>query len=136
MRDSLSALRLLFCMLAAFVLAAPITTDAQTHSNSGDISGIYLLYREGDLGGKVVASMRITTALPDGRFSIGNAVPTGNPSLDWKGTGVLEGAGGHYSWIFNNGKRGMTTFRIDRFGNLHGKVRGPGVNWDYVARKQ
>ena len=117
------------------VLVFQALSCAHTRPRPVDITGNYVLYREGDLLGKVVGYMRIS-AQRGSQFSIGIASPTGDPTQDWKGDGVIEGAGGYYGWVFNDGKRGRTTFRIDNSGNLHGKVRGSGINWDYVARRQ
>lgn len=108
---------------------------AHTRPKPGDITGNYVLYREGDMFGKVAGHMRISQRYGN-KFSIGIANPTGNPAMDWQGKGVIEGAGGYYDWVFNDGKKGRTTFRIDKSGNLHGNVRGSGINWDYVARRQ
>jgi hypothetical protein len=83
--------------------------------------------------GKVVGYMKIS-AQRGSKFSIGIASPTGNPTQDWKGDGVVKGDEGYYDWVFTDGKKGRTTFNIDEAGNLHGKVRGSGINWDYVAR--
>ncbi len=119
----------------AVALVFPALTGAQTHVGPANITGNYVLYREGDLLGKVVGYMRIS-AQRGSQFSIGIASPTGNPTQDWQGKGVVEGAGGYYDWVFTDGKKGRTTFRIDKSGNIHGMVRGSGINWDYVARRK
>jgi hypothetical protein len=100
-----------------------------------DIIGTYALYREGDRSGNVVGYMRITQQ-NNQNFSIGIANPTGNPCVDWQGTGEVSGNSGFYSWKFSDGKQGQTTFSIDGEGNLHGHVQGSGINWRYVARRQ
>lgn len=56
--------------------------------------------------------------------------------MDWKGSGADNKNKGYYDWVFTDGKKGRTTFRIDKSGNLHGKVRGSGINWDYVACRE
>jgi len=122
-------------MVVFMVSLFPALICAQMNLRPADIIGRYALYREGDLLGKVVGHMEIS-AQKGRQFSIGIASPTGNPALDWQGNGVLRGAGGYYDWVFKDGKRGRTTFTIDRSGNIHGKVRGSGINWDYVARRQ
>lgn len=61
--------------------------------------------------------------------------PTGNPAYDWTGRGKVTGNSGSYTWRFEDGKTGQTTFRVDKAGNLHGQVRGSGINWDYIGRK-
>ena len=108
---------------------------AHTRPRPVDITGNYALYREGNMLGKVEGYMLISQQNGN-QFSIGIASPTGNPTQDWQGKGVVKGAGGYYDWVFTDGKKGRTTFIIDKSGNLHGKVRGSGLNWDYVARKQ
>ena len=106
-----------------------------THLSPLDISGNYVLYREGDLLGKVAGYMRISEQHGN-QFLIGIVHPTGDPVMDWKGSGVLNGNKGYYDWAFKDGKKGRTTFRIDKSGNLHGMVRGSGINWDYVAQRE
>lgn len=108
----------------------PALASAQTRN----ITGNYALYQKGNTG-KVVGHMRIS-GQSGNKFSIGIASPTGNPANDWEGEGVIEGSGGYYSWRFKDGKTGRTTFSIDQAGNLHGQVRGSGINWDYVARRK
>ena len=104
-------------------------------SVQANIAGNYALFKEGDLNGKCVGHMNIGH-LQNGQFVIGIAAPSGNPATDWQGKGILQGNSGYYTWVFKNGKKGRTTFSIDKSGNIHGKVRGSGVNWDYVARRQ
>ena len=70
------------------------------------------------------------------QFLISIAYPTGDPAIDWKGSGVVNGNTGYYDWVFTDGKKGRTTFRIDKSGNLHGYVKGSDLNWKYVARRQ
>jgi len=36
--------------------------------------------------------------------------------------------------VFGDGKKGRTTFTVDKAGNLNGKVRGSSLDWDYFAR--
>lgn len=67
------------------------------------------------------------------QFLISIAYPMGDPAMDWKGSGVVNGNNGFYDWVFTDGKKGRTTLRIDKSGNLHGMVRGSGISWDYVA---
>ena len=100
-----------------------------------DITGLYVLYREGDLNGKVLAKMRITNQRANS-FQVGNTRRTGNPARDWQGRGFINGAEGYYDWEFKDGKRGRTIFVFDRNGNLHGQVRGTRINWDYVAQRK
>jgi len=111
------------------------STKSTTHSTSLDFSGTYVLYREGDLLGKVVGYMRIGEQRGN-QFLIGTAYPTGDAKKDWNGSGVVAGSEGYYDWVFTDGKKGRTTFMIDKAGNLHGKVRGSGINWDYVAQRE
>jgi len=111
------------------------STKSTTHSTPLDISGYYVLYREGDLFGEVVGYMRIGEQRGN-QFLIGIAYPTGDAEKDWNGSGVVEGYKGYYDWVFTDGKKGRTTFSIDTSGNLHGKVRGSGINWDLVAQRE
>lgn len=113
----------------------PAVPPTDKQAAAPDIAGTYLLYREGDMHGRVLAKMRIKDQ--EGRlFKIGIAVPTGDPARDWQGRGLIRGAEGLYDWGFGDGKRGRTTFFIDNAGYLHGQVRGSGINWDYVALRQ
>jgi len=109
--------------------------ESMTHPSPLDISGNYVLYREGDLLGKVAGYMRISEQHGN-QFLISIAYPTGDPAMDWKGSGVVNGNKGYYDWMFTDGKKGRTTFRIDKSGNLHGMVRGSRINWDYVAQRE
>lgn len=120
-------------MVGAILIALvfPAAAGAQAHN----LVGNYTLYREGDLGGKVVGYMRISSQHGN-QFSIGTSVPTGNPALDWQGNGELIGNRGSYFWKFQDGKQGRTTFTINKAGNLHGHVQGSGLNWQYVARRE
>jgi hypothetical protein len=106
-----------------------------SNPNPLDISGYYVLYREGDLFGKVVGHMKIGEQHGN-QFLIGIAYPTGDAEKDWNGSGAVDGYKGYYDWVFTDGKTGRTTFRLDAAGNLHGKVRGSGINWDYVAQRE
>ena len=108
---------------------------AHTRPRPVDITGNYILYREGEMFGKVVGYMNISSQR-GGQFSIGITVPTGNPAMDWQGSGEIMGNRGFYSWKFDDGKQGRTTFTIDKAGNLHGHVQGSGINWKYVARRE
>lgn len=82
--------------------------------------------------GKVEGYMRISQQ--DGnKFSIGIAAWTGNPVKDWQGNGEITGNSGFYSWRFDDGKQGRTTFTIGNEGNIHGHVQGLEINWKYVA---
>lgn len=120
-------------MVAATLIA--LVLPASAIAQAPNFVGNYTLYREGDLGGKVVGYMRISSQQGN-RFSIGISVPTGNPALDWQGNGELVRNSGFYKWKFQDGKRVRTTFSIDRAGNVHGHVQGSGLNWKYVARRQ
>jgi len=119
-------------MVIVGALVSPAATSGQLRLGPVDMTGNYVLYRAGNMYGTVVGYMRITEQRGN-QFSVGIAVPSGNPSQDWKGNGVINGLEGYYDWVFGDGKRGRTTFRIDQAGNLHGVVRGSGVNWDYEA---
>jgi len=125
---------LIFKCTAAGILLV-LMLPALAWSQPPNIAGTYVLYREGDLLGKVVGHMRIIQQ--DGnKFSIGIASRTGNPAMDWQGNGEITGNNGSYAWRFDDGKQGQTAFTIDRQGNLHGHVQGSGVDWKYVACKQ
>lgn len=100
-----------------------------------NLTGTYALYQKGKESKGVVGYMRITRQQGNS-FSIGNASPTGNPAYDWTGQGSINGNSGYYTWRFEDGKTGKTTFTVDNAGNLHGQVWGSGVNWGYIARKQ
>lgn len=121
-------------IMVAVSLFFSMMACAPFHVKPVNISGDYVLYQEGDLSGKIAGHMRITSQ-QNGQFLIGIANPTGNPITDWQGKGVVEGTEGYYDWFFNDGKWGRTIFSIDESGNIHGKVRGSGLNWDYIARR-
>jgi hypothetical protein len=125
---------LIFKWIIAGVLSVLIL-PALVGSQTPNITGTYVLYREGDLFGKVVGYMRISQQNSN-KFSIGIAARTGNPAMDWHGNGEINGNRGFYSWRFDDGKQGQTDFTIDKEGNLHGHVQGPGIDWKYVARRQ
>jgi hypothetical protein len=99
-----------------------------------DLAGTYDLYRNANQTGPSGARMKIW-AQQGNQFSIGIAEPTRSGAVDWEGHGTINGNQGHYDWVFPDGKRGRTTFIIDVDGNLHGQVRGSGIDWDYVARR-
>jgi len=123
---------LLFKLMAAGLFMAlflPTLAAAQ------DLSGTYALYQKGKEYKGVAGYMTINQQSGN-NFSVGIASPTGNPAIDWSGQGSVQGSSGYYSWNFQDGKTGQTTFTIDNNGNLHGQVRGSGVNWDYIARRQ
>jgi len=122
-------------VMIVVALVSPALTSAQTRPGLVDMTGNYVLYREGDMFGNVVGYMRIS-GQSGNQFSIGISVPTGDPAQDWNGNGVVNGVEGYYDWVFTDGKRGRTTFRIDEAGDLHGMVRSSGINWDYVARRE
>jgi len=70
------------------------------------------------------------------QFLITITYPTGDPTMDWKGSGMVNGNKGYYDWVFKDGKKERTTFRIEKSGNLYGMVCGSGINWDYVAQQE
>ncbi len=101
-----------------------------------DLVGTYGLYpSQADTAGAPNAVMCISTQQGN-QFTIGIAVPTGHAGLDWEGRGSIDGKGGHYDWVFVDGKAGRTTFIVDADGNLRGKVRGGGIDWDYVGKRR
>jgi hypothetical protein len=106
-----------------------------TQGVTTDLTGVYALYNSSDGSGKIEGYMRITQT-GGSRFTVGIASRTGDPSLDWAGSGEVTGNGGYYDWRFDDGKTGRTTFVVDSDGSLHGHVQGSGLNWRYVARKQ
>jgi hypothetical protein len=96
-----------------------------------DLVGTYRLqYR--DKTGTVVGALKISAQVGN-QFRIGIAKPSGNPAVDWTGNGIINGNQGHYDWVFPDGKIGRTTFIVDQIGNIHGKVRGSGIDRDYLA---
>ncbi len=97
-----------------------------------DLLGTYSLRRYGDKTATVIGAMKISAQVGN-QFSIGIAKPFGSPSLDWTGNGIINGDQGHYDWAFGDGKIGRTTFTVDQAGRIHGKVRGGGIDWDYLA---
>ena len=100
-----------------------------------DLVGTYRLWHPNAYPlGASTAHMKIT--LQDGnRFTISIAQPTGSPGVDWQGHGVIDGKRGHYDWVFPNGWTGRTTITIDADGNLRGQVRGSGIAWDYIGKR-
>jgi len=53
-----------------------------------------------------------------------------------RGHGSFEGLSGHYEWTLDDGTTGTTTFWLDANGALHGHVRQPGVDRDFVATRR
>jgi hypothetical protein len=97
-----------------------------------NLTGTYSLhYIQGSAS---VATMKIWGQVGS-TFLVGAAKPTGRPELDWDGRGFIDGDRGYYDWTFRDGKKGRTTFFIDREGNLHGQVRGAGLDWNYIGRR-
>jgi hypothetical protein len=125
----------LFLRLAVAGVVLTLLLPALAIAQPPNIIGTYALYRKGDRSGNVEGYMRITQQNGP-YFSIGSAYRTGNPNVDWQGTGEVSGNAGFYSWKFPDGKQGQTTFSIDGEGNLHGHVQGSGLDWRYVARRQ
>ncbi|HOB51572.1 MAG TPA: hypothetical protein PK176_12625 [Acidobacteriota bacterium] len=113
------------------VLVCPALTQGETT----DLTGVYALYHADGGSGRVEGYMRITQT-GDHAFTVGIAIRTGDPAMDWQGNGEVTGTQGYYDWRFDDGKSGRTTFTIDPDGTLHGQVQGSGLNWRYVARKQ
>jgi hypothetical protein len=84
-------------------------------------------YQEGAQAKQPDAYLRVVEQRGD-RFRIGIGETTGDPAVDWYGHGALDGWSGRHDWVFGDGKSGRTTFTIDDYGNLHGKVRGSGID--------
>ncbi len=99
-----------------------------------DVTGVYALFSADDTGGKPVGHIVISSQR-GAQFLVGIAIPTGEAKQDWEGRGVIEGAAGAYEWVFPDGKTGRTTFTLEADGSLKGRVRGSGVDWNYVAKR-
>ena len=127
-------MRLVLMPVFAALLAVPVR-DRHEQPEQADLVGSYALYTpNANPEGTAVAMMRIVSQ--DGkRFVIRIAAPTGNPSVDWQGKGVIDGKEGHYDWVFPNGWSGRTTITIDASGHLKGQVRGSGIDWDYIGKR-
>ena len=52
-----------------------------------------------------------------------------------RGQGSFEGLSGYYEWARDDGTTGRTTFWLDASGTLHGHVRQPAVDRDFVATR-
>jgi hypothetical protein len=115
-------------------LARAVPVRDRAVQEQPNLVGTYALYRKGDATRTPIAMMAITDQ-KGGRFVVGIAQLTGQPAVDWEGRGTLEGSQGSYDWVFQDGKSGRTTFTLDADGNLHGQVRGSGIDWDYVANR-
>jgi hypothetical protein len=109
-------------------LVCPVSAPAR----SGDLTGLYELYVQGDEARGIVGYMRIS-AQPGNSISASSASASGAPTDEWKGRGAMQGNSGSYSWRFRDGRTGETSFTVDSRGNLRGQVRGSGINWNYVA---
>lgn len=113
----------------------PPSTNGREEKETGSpplLTGIYALFPANNPSGGPTARMSISSR--QGReFTVGIAKPTGNPKYDWEGRGVIDGDEGYYDWVFEDGKRGRTTIRIDSAGQLRGQVRGAGIDWDYIG---
>jgi hypothetical protein len=53
-----------------------------------------------------------------------------------RGHGSFEGLTGYYEWTLDDGTTGRTTFWLDANGALHGHVRQPAVDRDFVATRR
>jgi len=52
------------------------------------------------------------------------------------GHGSFEGLSGYYEWARDDGTTGRTTFWLDASGTLHGHVRQPAVDRDFIATRR
>jgi len=99
-----------------------------------NLTGTYALSHKGDTGAVGIARMKIWNQQGDS-FLVGIAELANHPAVDWEGRGVFDGERGHYDWVFPDGKKGRTTFTVDKDGHIHGQVRGGGIDWNYVGRR-
>jgi hypothetical protein len=53
-----------------------------------------------------------------------------------RGHGSFEGLSGYYEWAHDDGSTGRTTFWLDASGTLHGHVRQPAVERDFIATRR
>jgi hypothetical protein len=134
--------RLILIALALFLITTTIASskparrpfEPEPPRPERNLEGTYGCSYEGSPPGSGVVRLKIWNQRGNS-FLVGIAEPTGNPTIDWEGRGVLDGERGHYDWTFPDGKQGRTTFTIDKDGHLHGSVRGGGIDWDYVGRR-
>lgn len=54
----------------------------------------------------------------------------------WRGEGSFDGRRGFYNFRDTDGQTGRTDFFIDENGALHGKVRGSGMGWNFIAMRK
>jgi RNA polymerase sigma factor (sigma-70 family) len=111
------------------VAAVNAQTPMAPKGDPPNLVGVYSLYSSTNTDASIAATMEIPAQL-GGQFLIGDK------TQGWEGRGVIEGKKGYYDWVFTDGKSGRTTFTVDADGNLQGQVRGSGIDWDYVAKRQ
>jgi uncharacterized caspase-like protein len=90
------------------------------------ISGKWVLRKEGQHGGGVIGAFTIRAS--------GEKIAAHGDG--WSGQGAFNGRKGFYDWRFTDGKTGRTTIWIDDAEQLHGRVRGGGIDWDYVGSRR
>ena len=92
---------------------------------AGGIAGTWMVRWEGQSSAPLEV-LTIEAAGPDIRVQ--------GSSL--RGHGSFEGLTGYYEWTLNDGTMGRTTFWLDATGALHGHVRQPAVDRDFVATRR
>jgi hypothetical protein len=128
----------LACTLAAIALTladakpARKPLEPEPPPKPRQLEGTYRLSHKNDAARIGLVALKIW-GQQGNTFQVGIDAPTGNPGIDWEGRGVINGDQGYYDWVFPDGKRGRTTFTVDKDGVVHGQVRGGGIDWDYVG---
>ena len=91
----------------------------------GGIAGTWVVRREGQPSAPLEV-LKIEAAGPDIRVQ----------ATSLRGHGSFEGLSGYYEWTLDDGTTGKTTFWLDASGALHGHVRQPAADRDFVATRR
>ena len=91
----------------------------------GGIAGTWVVRREGQPSAPLEV-LKIEAAGPDIRVQ----------ATSLRGHGSFEGLSGYYEWTLDDGTTGKTTFWLDANGALHGHVRQPAVDLDFIATRR
>ena len=91
----------------------------------GGIAGTWVVRRVGQPSAPLEV-LKIEAAGPDIRVQ----------ATSLRGHGSFEGLSGYYEWTLDDGTTGKTTFWLDANGALHGHVRQPAADLDFIATRR
>jgi hypothetical protein len=121
----LSSRAVLFAVFTLCTLCALGEGPVASEPLAGSIAGTWILRWEGQSSAPLEV-LKIEAAGPDIRVQ--------GSSL--RGRGSFEGLAGYYAWTLDDGTTGRTTFWLDASGALHGHVRQPAAERDFVATRR